>query len=139
MVAGAAPARFFRLTGGANRMAVSNDENVMPEKSLPLQIRAAELSDGAAIAELLDSLGYPDTGGFIESKLAQQLAHPDARLMVATDASKVLGFISLHFIPQIALAGDFCRISYFCVSGNARSEGLGARLEEVAVALAQER
>jgi GNAT superfamily N-acetyltransferase len=122
-------------------MALSDTAKALPECPLPLAIltRPAQLSDGPAIALLLESLGYPDTGVFIESKLAQQLAHPDAKLIVAVNGTRLLGFISLHFIPQIALPGDFCRISYFCVSENARSAGLGARLEQLAVALAEER
>jgi N-acetylglutamate synthase-like GNAT family acetyltransferase len=106
-------------------MAAFPDSNAINPVSL--QIRPAELPDGPAIAQLLDSLGYSDTIAFIGSKLAQQLAHPDASMMVATDGIQILGFISLHFIAQIALAGDFCRISYFCISEHARSAGLGKR------------
>lgn len=104
-----------------------------------VQIREARIGDGDAIASLLAALGYPATEGFIASKIEQQLKHHDARLLVACDESQILGFISLHFIPQLALPGDFCRISYFCVSEGARSRGVGARLEEAAVALAKER
>jgi GNAT superfamily N-acetyltransferase len=122
-------------------MTLSDAEKALPESALPsaIEIRPAQLSDGPAIALLLQSLGYPDTGVFIEAKLAQQLTHPDAQLIVALDGKQLLGFISLHFIPQIALPGDFCRISYFCVSETARSAGVGARLEQAAVMLAKQR
>ena len=40
------------------------------------------------------------------------------------------GFIGLHFIVQLALPGDFCRITYFCVSEAARGLGVGRELEE---------
>ncbi|WP_139803611.1 GNAT family N-acetyltransferase, partial [Cronobacter sakazakii] len=46
---------------------------------------------------------------------------------------------SLHFIPQLALKGDFCRISYFCVSSNARSKGIGRLLESEGETLARAR
>ena len=104
-----------------------------------MQIRAAKVDDGAAIAKLLAALDYQGTEGFIDARIEQQLRHPDARLMVAVEDSEILGFISLHFIPQVALTGDFCRISYFCVDAASRSKGVGARLEEIAVTLAQER
>ncbi|HYD81982.1 MAG TPA: GNAT family N-acetyltransferase [Paucimonas sp.] len=104
-----------------------------------IEIRNARLADTAAIATLLTALDYPGTESFIAAKVAQQLEHPDARLLVAAEGDAVLGFISLHFIPQIALAGDFCRISYFCVDGNARSRGVGAMLEARAEELARER
>ena len=51
----------------------------------------------------------------------------------------LLGVLSLHFIPQLALEGDFCRISYFCVSSNARSKGIGRLLESEGEALARAR
>jgi GNAT superfamily N-acetyltransferase len=102
-------------------------------------IRDARLDDAAQIAALMTALGYPDTEAFIAARVEQQLRHPDARLLVAVEGTQVLGVISLHFIPQIALAGDFCRISYLCVDGTARSRGVGAMLEQRAVELACER
>jgi GNAT superfamily N-acetyltransferase len=102
-------------------------------------IRDARLDDAAQIAILMTSLGYPGTDTFIAARVEQLLGHPDARLLVAVEGAQVLGVISLHFIPQIALAGDFCRISYFCVDGSARSRGIGARLEQRAEELARER
>lgn len=71
--------------------------------------------------------------------MAQLLAHPDAVLRVAVDGERVVGVILLHFIPQLALPGDFCRISYLCVAEAVRSQGVGARLEAHAVQLARER
>jgi GNAT superfamily N-acetyltransferase len=49
-----------------------------------------------------------------------------------------VGVLSLHFIPQLALAG-FCRISYFCISDDARGQGIGALLEVRATELARAR
>jgi ribosomal protein S18 acetylase RimI-like enzyme len=51
----------------------------------------------------------------------------------------ILGFLSLHFIPQIALEGDFARISYFSIDQTARGEGIGRQLEEYAATIARER
>ena len=51
----------------------------------------------------------------------------------------ILGFLSLHFIPQIALEADFARISYFAVDNDARSNGIGRQLEETATRLARDR
>jgi len=104
-----------------------------------VQIREAKIGDGEAIASLLTVLGYPGTEGVIERKIEQLLKHPDARLLVAVEGNEILGFISLHFIPQLALPGDFCRISYFCVNEASRGRGVGAGLEEAAVELARER
>ena len=56
-----------------------------------------------------------------------------------TSPSGILGLLSLHIIPQIALAGDFARISYFAVETSTRSNGIGRRMEEYATQLAREK
>ena len=96
-------------------------------------LRPARPDDAAALVPLLAALGYPGGDGFVPRRLAQLLAHPDALLLVAERSAQVLGFISAHFIPQLALAGDFCRISYLCVADGARGSGVGARLEAAVV------
>lgn len=96
------------------------------------QVRPATLADAPALLPLLEQLGYPDCDGFVERRIAELIAHPDAALWVAQAEGEVLGFISLHFVPQLARAGDFCRISYLCVAEDARSLGLGALLEAAA-------
>ncbi|MGE8677422.1 GNAT family N-acetyltransferase [Achromobacter marplatensis] len=96
-------------------------------------IRTATSEDSAAIAALLTQLDYPGTAPFMPQKIAQLTVHPDVRLLVAEDeAGQLLGFIGLHFMIQLALPGDFCRITYFCVSDQARSAGVGRRLEAAA-------
>ncbi|TKI02993.1 GNAT family N-acetyltransferase [Martelella alba] len=99
-------------------------------------IREARISDASQITLLLDALDYPGTGGFIQDKLSRLLSHPDEKLLVSVENEVVNGVISLHFIPQLALRGDFCRISYFCVSSAARGKGIGKALEEAAVQIA---
>ncbi|CCK02489.1 FIG00553878: hypothetical protein [Cronobacter sakazakii 701] len=99
--------------------------------------RTATPSDATAISALLTELDYPDTAHFIDQRLAELLVHPDERVLVAEEDGALLGVLSLHFIPQLALKGDFCRISYFCVSSNARSKGIGRLLESEGEALAR--
>ncbi|ELY5852424.1 GNAT family N-acetyltransferase [Cronobacter malonaticus] len=101
--------------------------------------RTATPADAPAISALLTELDYLDTSHFIDQRLAELLAHPDERVLVAEEDGVLLGVLSLHFIPQLALKGDFCRISYFCVSSNARSKGIGRLLERKGEALARTR
>ncbi|MBD1874923.1 GNAT family N-acetyltransferase [Nodosilinea sp. FACHB-131] len=101
-----------------------------------MQIRPGAATDGVAIAALLTALDYPVTPDFVSHSLQRQLTHADAALLVAVENDAVVGFISLHFIPQLALLGDFCRISYFCVAPEARGQGVGAALETAASELA---
>lgn len=104
-----------------------------------LEIREARISDAPAMSRLLVELGYPDTEVFMPQKIQQLLAHPDAVLWVAEQHNEVIGLISLHFIPQVALAGDICRICYFCVAESARRAGVGKLLEERTEQLARAR
>jgi len=111
-------------------------------------IRLAQHTDWPAIVRLLDQLDYPDTAKFMESRLAQLLNDPAEVLLVweddmgtnpANPGAAILGLLSLHFIPQIALEGDFARISYFSVDETARSKGIGRAMEEHATQLAREK
>jgi GNAT superfamily N-acetyltransferase len=102
-------------------------------------IRLALHTDWPAIVRLLDQLDYPDTAKFMETRLAQLLNDPAEILLIWEDDAAILGFLSLHFIPQIALPGDFARISYFSIDETARGKGIGAQLEEHATQLARER
>jgi GNAT superfamily N-acetyltransferase len=95
-----------------------------------MKIRKIKLSDSETITKLLDQLGYSDTNIFIKNKIKDLMDDPNEILVVAEDQGNVLAFISIHFIPQIALVGDFARISYFSVDENYRSNGLGKMLEE---------
>jgi N-acetylglutamate synthase-like GNAT family acetyltransferase len=104
-----------------------------------LGIRKAEIQDGDAISKLLNQLDYPDTDAFIKKKLEKLLSHPDEELLVYEDGGEVIAFISIHFIPQVALEGDFARISYFAVDSSIRSKGIGRELEEYCTELAKER
>ena len=104
-----------------------------------MQIRKATLADADKITDLLTQLGYPGTEGFIREKIMQLNGHPDAELVVAIEHGDVLGFISIHFIPQIALPGSFARICYLCVEEGARSRGIGRHLELYCERLAGER
>jgi len=103
------------------------------------KIRAARTEDWQAIRSLLDQLEYPGTGSFLEARIERMVRDPDEALLVYEDQGKVLGFISLHFIPQIAVEGDFARISYFSVDGEARGRGIGQEMESYCERLARER
>ncbi len=95
---------------------------------MTVMLRPAAAQDEPALVELLRQLGYPGAGDFIEGRMKQLAAHADAVVQVAEAESVVLGFIALHFMPQLALPRDFCRVSYLCVDERARGLGLGAKL-----------
>ena len=104
-----------------------------------MNIRQAQAKDSFALSALLAELGYGGTESFIDKRLAQLSGDPDEILLVAEHGVQVLGFLSLHFIPQLALAGDFARISYFCIAEGERSKGVGQQLLQYAESLAAQR
>ncbi|WP_130834366.1 GNAT family N-acetyltransferase [[Erwinia] mediterraneensis] len=103
-----------------------------------MNIRPAQPQDSFDLSALLAELGYGGTESFIEERLAQLTTHPDERLLVAEYNGRVLGFLSLHFIPQLALKGDFARISYFCIAEGERSKGMGQQLLRYAEEMASQ-
>lgn len=104
-----------------------------------MNIRQAQAKDSFALSALLAELGYGGTESFIDKRLAQLSGDPDEMLLVAEHGTQVLGFLSMHFIPQLALAGDFARISYFCIAEGERSKGVGQQLLQHAEAMAAQR
>ncbi|NRF40337.1 GNAT family N-acetyltransferase [Pedobacter foliorum] len=104
-----------------------------------MNIREAELKDAAAIQVLLEQLGYPTDDGFIAKRLGELSKLTDHFDIVYELNEEVLGFVSLHFIPQIAFEADYAVISFFIVDDNSRSLGIGKELEEYCTSLAVER
>jgi GNAT superfamily N-acetyltransferase len=93
-------------------------------------IRKTTIEDAHSIAELLEQLGYPGTEHFLREKMLAIQTNPNALLIVYEDAGKVIAFMAIDFITQIALKGDFARLSYFVVDNKYRSKGIGKEMEQ---------
>jgi N-acetylglutamate synthase-like GNAT family acetyltransferase len=102
-------------------------------------IREAKVEDWKDISELLEQLGYSETEAFMQGKIEQLILHPDEELLVFEEDHKVIACISMHYIPQLGLAGDTAIISYLVVSNAIRSKGIGRMLEEYCTNLARKR
>jgi GNAT superfamily N-acetyltransferase len=104
-----------------------------------MSIRKAIINDKERIVDLLEQLGYPDTGSFIEEKMISIFNNAKASLLVYEVETTVVAFMAIDFITQIALKGDFARISYFAVDDKYRSNGIGKEMEEYFEKLAKEK
>ena len=103
-------------------------------------IRRARVSDASQIGRLLHQRGYPVSADFVHQQLSALLNDPNEDLLVAeADDSRVIAFLAIHYVPQIAVEGGFARISYLCVNKEMQSRGLGTLLEREACRLAAER
>lgn len=102
-------------------------------------IREAKPDDCTVISELLEQLGYPGTELFIREKFEELEKHTDEVLLVYEIEGKVVAFVSMHYIPQIGLEGDFARISYLVVDKAYRNRGIGGEIESYCFQLAKDR
>nr|WP_275891843.1 GNAT family N-acetyltransferase [Acinetobacter pittii] len=84
-------------------------------------------------------MGYPQPLALIQEKF--EIFHNDSnsQILITEEKGKICGFLSLYFIPQIALQGDFAKICYLCVDENMRSNGVGHLLVQEAERLARQR
>ncbi|MHC3122932.1 acyltransferase [Acinetobacter sp. GN11] len=106
---------------------------------MKVNIRAAKLEDSQAICDLLKQMGYPQPLTLIQEKFEILNNDPNSQILIAEEKGKICGFLSLYFIPQIALQGDFAKICYLCVDENMRSKGVGHLLVQEAERLAKQR
>ena len=104
-----------------------------------MNIRLAETKDVPGISVLLEQLGYPKAKNFLTEKVQQLLADTNHELLVYEEDQIVLGFISVHFEPQLAVSGDFAIVSYLCVDDAARSKGIGKKLLDRVTMIAKDR
>ncbi|MGE8600156.1 MAG: GNAT family N-acetyltransferase [Acinetobacter calcoaceticus] len=104
-----------------------------------MNIRAAKWEDTQAICNLLKQMGYPQPLALIQEKFEILHSDPKSQILIAEEEDKVCGFLSLYFIPQIALKGDFAKVCYLCVDENIRSKGVGHLLLQQAEQLARQR
>lgn len=105
---------------------------------MKVNIRAAKWEDTQEICNLLKQMGYPQPLALIQEKFEILHSDPKSQILVAEEEDKVCGFLSLYFIPQIALKGDFAKVCYLCVDENMRSKGIGHLLLQQAEQLARQ-
>lgn len=104
-----------------------------------MNIRLAQWEDTETICYLLKQMGYSQPLKVVQEQFQILSKDPNAITLVAADDLKVYGVLSLYFIPQIALQGDFAKICYLCVDEKMRSKGVGHLLVQEAERLAKQR
>lgn len=106
---------------------------------MKVNIRSAKSEDTQAICDLLKQMGYPQPLTLIQEKFEILHNEANSQILIAEETGKIYGFLSLYFIPQIALQGDFAKICYLCVDENMRSKGVRHLLAQEAERLARQR
>ena len=93
-----------------------------------VSIREAIVQDTEIIALLLSQMGYPQIFDILEKKIEQLIEDKNEVFLVAEINQQVCAFIAMHFVPQLAVEGDYARVSYFCVDEKYRSLKIGKTL-----------
>ncbi|MDV7491415.1 GNAT family N-acetyltransferase [Acinetobacter baumannii] len=104
-----------------------------------MNIRLAQWEDTETICYLLKQMGYSQPLKVVQEQFQILSKDPNAITLVAADDLKVYGVLSLYFIPQIALQGDFAKICYLCFDEKMRSKGVGHLLVQEAERIAKQR
>jgi GNAT superfamily N-acetyltransferase len=103
-----------------------------PKPAPRLQVREAKPGDAAAIAALLDALGFPAAKGDIVRRLTA-LRKAGEPPLVAVEGD-VLGVLSWHVTPVLHRPAPVGRVTMMVVAERARGRGVGAALLEAAEA-----
>lgn len=101
-----------------------------------MNIRKAEIKDASFIQKLLGQLGYPVGEDLLVKRIEILSSNQEHKDVVYELDGRITGFMSVHFIPQIAFDAEYAVISYLIVDDQIRSKGVGKALEEYAVELA---
>jgi GNAT superfamily N-acetyltransferase len=103
-----------------------------------LTIRDAEPGDAAALAGLMEQLGYPAEPAAIVSRL-ERLRIVGDRLVVAVVEDAVVGLAHLHVSPAIEHERPAAKLGALVVDESRRGEGIGRALVDAMMAEAQAR
>lgn len=95
-----------------------------------MNIRNATYRDAPAIKGLLEQLGYTSTHSMIVDQLEIMFSKEDHQVFVYELRKEVVGFVSVHYLPQLAFDGGVMLISYFSVDETVKSTGIAKELEQ---------
>jgi N-acetylglutamate synthase-like GNAT family acetyltransferase len=102
-------------------------------------IRDATYKDAPEIKLLLEAIGYIGNVSLLVHQLELLFGQKDHRIFVYEMNKEVVGFISVHFLPQLALDGELVLISYLSVDDTVKDRGIGRALEQHVVTIALKR
>lgn len=94
-----------------------------------MPIRNATYHDAPAIKTLLEALGYKTRISILVSQLETKFGRDDHQAYVYELKKEVVGFVSVHFLPQLAFDGSLLVITYLSVDEAVKDTGIAKELE----------
>jgi len=104
-----------------------------------MNVRNATYHDAPDIKILLEVLGYKTTTSILVSQLEALFGKDDHQVFVYELRKEIIGFVSVHFITQLAFDGGLVFISYLSVKEEAKDQGVATTLEQFVVEWAKKR
>lgn len=108
-------------------------------KTEAIRIRRAGPDDAAAVAGLLNELGYPVSADFMRSQLERLGQSPDDYVLVAETGSGVCGLVKLHVMLTLHEERCLGRLTALVVTASGRGRGIGRALVVEAKRIARQR
>jgi N-acetylglutamate synthase-like GNAT family acetyltransferase len=102
-----------------------------------MHIRNATYHDAPEIRNLLEALGYKTSISMLVDQLKVLFGKEGHEVWVYELRKEVVGFVSVHYLPQLAFDGGLMLISYLSVDETVRDQGIGKALEEYVTAQAR--
>jgi GNAT superfamily N-acetyltransferase len=91
-------------------------------------IRSAVASDAAALASMLDQLGYPTDAGEIPGRLARMAERPGTTVFVAEQGNTPVGVVTVHLFPSLHTSEPVAWLTAVVVDESVRGTGVGSAL-----------
>jgi len=95
-----------------------------------MNIRNATYHDAPAIKGLLEQLGYTSRLSMIVDQIERMFNKGDHQVFVYELRKEVVGFVSVHYLPQLAFDGGIMIISYFSVDEAVKNSNIDKELEQ---------
>lgn len=95
---------------------------------MPLTIRDAREDDAAALAPLLDQLGYPASADAVRRRIELLAASGADRLVVAELGGRIVGLAAIHVSPSLEYDEPAAKLSAIVVDREHRRRGIGEAL-----------
>ena len=93
-----------------------------------ITIRPAVANDAAAIARLLDQLGYPCDASEIPKRIERMRERPGTTVFVAEQRGEAVGVVTVHLFPSLHTSEPVAWLTALVVEESARGTGVGSAL-----------
>jgi GNAT superfamily N-acetyltransferase len=95
-----------------------------------LKIRNATYRDAPFIKGLLAALGYESNLSRLVDQLERLFSSENDQAYVCDMDKEVVGFVTVHYLPQLAFDGGIAIISYLSVDESVKGTDIAAALEK---------